>query len=134
MERCVASIRIIHEADPTTPEWEEAHKLLWQASHVVFLGFGYNPTNIERLKLDTLCSERHNRSPRDAKVLAGHGIHSSATVLGTCLNDTRSEVQHLIVPALKIASLSTMLNGQGLTVLGWLRNNNELLVRSKEGA
>ncbi len=54
--RSVASgIRIVH--DPVAegdPNFAKAHELISQASVVCLLGFGYHPTNIERLKLKEL--------------------------------------------------------------------------------
>lgn len=48
-------IKIIHEADNLDDrEFFRAHQLLAKAQEIVFLGFGYHPTNLQRLRLDLL--------------------------------------------------------------------------------
>jgi hypothetical protein len=47
-----AGIKIIHEGAPGDQEFVEARQLISQAAEVVFMGFGYGRTNVERLKLD----------------------------------------------------------------------------------
>ncbi|HUT88404.1 MAG TPA: hypothetical protein VMY37_02815 [Thermoguttaceae bacterium] len=44
-------IKIISEAEDSTPEFEEAHNYLEDAKQVHFLGFGYFPKNMQRLRL-----------------------------------------------------------------------------------
>ncbi|MCJ7482255.1 MAG: hypothetical protein MUO31_04755 [Thermodesulfovibrionales bacterium] len=46
-----AEIKIIHEANTESAEFLEARAILKNASSILFLGFGYAPRNIERLKL-----------------------------------------------------------------------------------
>jgi hypothetical protein len=46
------SIKIIHEAVENDPEFQQAYTLLGQAKRVVFLGFGYDKTNLGRLKIN----------------------------------------------------------------------------------
>jgi len=43
------NIKIIHEDITEDKEFNEAHKLIESAKKIVFLGFGYNRTNLERL-------------------------------------------------------------------------------------
>ena len=37
---------IVHEGTSGSPEFEKAKELIRKAVRVVFIGFGYNPTNI----------------------------------------------------------------------------------------
>jgi hypothetical protein len=48
------SIKVIHEGDSfkTDPGFQRTHALLSGASMIVFLGFGYNDRNLERLFAD----------------------------------------------------------------------------------
>ena len=43
-------IKIIHEGKPDDPEFDEARRKLREAKRVCFLGFGYDATNLSRLK------------------------------------------------------------------------------------
>lgn len=53
----VGGIKIVHEVEPTDPEFTRARKMLSEAKRVCFLGFGYDPINIRRLQLEnTGCS------------------------------------------------------------------------------
>lgn len=49
-----ASIKIIHEIAPNTEEFRQARQLLSKADEIVFLGFGYDETNLLRLGLDEI--------------------------------------------------------------------------------
>ncbi len=42
-------IKIVHESDKTTQEYQKARRAIREAKEIHFLGFGYNKTNIERL-------------------------------------------------------------------------------------
>jgi hypothetical protein len=44
-------IKILHEADESSPEFERARQVLSVADQIYVLGFGYHPTNIRRLGL-----------------------------------------------------------------------------------
>jgi hypothetical protein len=48
------NIRIIHETFDldNDPEFQRAYHLLAQATQIVFLGFGYDRTNLSRLRID----------------------------------------------------------------------------------
>jgi hypothetical protein len=48
---CAQQIKIIHNVEDDTDELTSARKLIADARYVVFLGFGYHPTNIDRLRL-----------------------------------------------------------------------------------
>ena len=53
VEQCVREINIVHEdTDPSV--FASAHKVLENAEKVCFLGFGYDETNLKRLRLDAL--------------------------------------------------------------------------------
>jgi hypothetical protein len=45
-------IKIVHEAEPKSDEFNQAHNLLRAASEIIFLGFGFHDRNVERLALD----------------------------------------------------------------------------------
>lgn len=47
-------IKILSEAEDTSPELERAKELLRQANTICFLGFGYHPRNIERLGINDM--------------------------------------------------------------------------------
>ena len=51
VEQCVKEINIVHE-DTEPSVFANAHKVLENAEEVCFLGIGYDPTNLQRLKLD----------------------------------------------------------------------------------
>jgi hypothetical protein len=44
-------IKIIHEVADDVPEIQEARRIIEMSERVVFLGFGFNITNLERLKI-----------------------------------------------------------------------------------
>jgi hypothetical protein len=44
-------IKIVHEVKPTGGDFENALKLLKSAVEVIFLGFGFHPINVQRLRL-----------------------------------------------------------------------------------
>ena len=50
--RASKSIKIIHETLDDDPEFNKARVILDNATKVVFLGFGYDKTNLKRLRLD----------------------------------------------------------------------------------
>ena len=45
------SMKILHESEDRTPEFDQAEELLEQAQCIYFLGFGYHPTNVRRLRV-----------------------------------------------------------------------------------
>ena len=44
-------IKIIHEAVEHDPEFVKAREALLQAEYIAFLGFGYHPANLKRLRM-----------------------------------------------------------------------------------
>ncbi len=48
------SIRVLHEADDSSPEFQEARKLIAGADRVFFFGFGFHPTNLWRLGMEDM--------------------------------------------------------------------------------
>lgn len=44
-------IRVIHRANPDTPEFVAVRRALREAGRIYFMGFGYNPTNLDRLQV-----------------------------------------------------------------------------------
>ena len=53
-QACADSIRIIHEDISEDPVFEEALRLLSEASTICFLGFGYDEINLDRLRISAL--------------------------------------------------------------------------------
>ena len=47
-----SEIKIINEANPDSIDFIEAREILNKAKSILFLGFGYAPQNIDRLRLD----------------------------------------------------------------------------------
>jgi hypothetical protein len=45
------SIKIVHEDVDVTPEFEQAIALIRSSRSIAFLGFGFHPRNVQRLKL-----------------------------------------------------------------------------------
>ncbi len=66
LDRCVAEIKLFPENVPVHT-FSKAHRLLEQAKKVVFLGFGYHRTNLERLELD--------RIPKKASMISGTAVN-----------------------------------------------------------
>ena len=52
VEECVKSIRIIREGSPHDEVFASAQEILREADVVVILGFGFDRTNLERLKIN----------------------------------------------------------------------------------
>lgn len=50
----VAAMEILHEAKKDSPRLRQAIGLLSSADRVIFLGFGYHPTNLDRLAVSDL--------------------------------------------------------------------------------
>jgi len=70
------SIRIVHQADSNSAEFQAARKALSDAERVIFLGFSFGRTNVDRLNLDNISGQSH--------------------VLCSCYGMTESEIDHLI--------------------------------------
>ena len=51
IEKCVSSIRIPPEGGGTTPEFQQAYGSLCEAAYIYFLGFGYHPESVRRLRV-----------------------------------------------------------------------------------
>ncbi len=49
IKKSSSGIRIIHELNDITEEFSIAHRLMKEAKRICFLGFGYHPTNVERI-------------------------------------------------------------------------------------
>jgi hypothetical protein len=99
-------IHIISEQVEKYPEFRNAYQLIAMADHIVFLGFGYNPTNVLRLRLDSV-------SKKDA------------TFWGSSLGFTESEKMHLIMNQ---PAFVRGINLQTVNSLDFLRNHVDLLV------
>jgi hypothetical protein len=53
VEHAMAHILLLPEADAKSPALKQAHELL-RVARICFLGFGYHPTNLERLRVGEL--------------------------------------------------------------------------------
>ncbi len=49
------NIKIIHENIDEDSEFHQAFELLIAAERIYFLGFGFNETNLKRLRIESLC-------------------------------------------------------------------------------
>jgi hypothetical protein len=49
IQRSIGQLRIMHDREESNPWLDKAHGLLRRAERVIFLGFGYDPTNLKRL-------------------------------------------------------------------------------------
>lgn len=58
VERASKKIKIIHENIAEDSEFKQAHQLLSEAARVYFLGFGFNQTNLERLQIESLPTDK----------------------------------------------------------------------------
>jgi hypothetical protein len=55
METCIANIKIVHEdMAELDSDFQRAVRLLTEAECIYYLGFGYAPTNLDRLKIRSL--------------------------------------------------------------------------------
>lgn len=50
---CAETIRVISEDVADQPQFQQAHDLLRNADVICFLGFGWDPTNLSRLQINT---------------------------------------------------------------------------------
>jgi hypothetical protein len=48
------NIRIVHESEATTPEFQVARHILPDSKTILFLGFGFHPVNLKRLGIGTI--------------------------------------------------------------------------------
>jgi len=58
VSRASKKIKIIHENIAEDIEFKQAHQLLSEAARVYFLGFGFNQTNLERLQIESLPTDK----------------------------------------------------------------------------
>jgi hypothetical protein len=74
-----AQIKIISEGSDTSEEFKTAIQYLHGAEKVYFLGFGYNSTNLSRLKINKMPTEMRGM---DKAILAKRQIRGSAYNIG----------------------------------------------------
>ena len=94
-------IKILHEADPSTDEFQHAHEILRAASEIIFLGFGFHPNNIERLNLRESISFYAQVNRRDQRFLACR-THMGEGDIMRAKNHLPGNVQFASDPAWKI--------------------------------
>ena len=51
VKAAAGSLKILHESKDRTPEFDQGVELLEAAERIYFLGFGYHPTNVRRLRV-----------------------------------------------------------------------------------
>jgi len=128
LEHCVASLRVVHENMPTSGEWGDAKKLLGSSSEVVFLGFGFNKQNLDRLELEQHCYNRSVSMGMAGTWFREHGYPDRAQILGTCHGMSAGEVNlQIIRPLNRMVSRNEFMNNRDRDVLGWLKDYVELL-------
>lgn len=115
----MGDMRLIGDASEDDAGFKQAHEQLLRANLICFLGIGYHPTNIKRLKLQELCSNR--LSGKEWEVLAMLGVPGNAALRGTALGLTDSEKQRTIGTA--FGTLPITVSNE--SVLRFLRNNAE---------
>lgn len=98
-------IIVIHEGHADTPEFKRAVSVLREAHQIVFLGFGYNETNLLRL------------NPR-----AWPSTEVFGTAYGTTESERRYEVTHFFQQFQKVVSLGN----EHWDCLTYLRNSYHL--------
>jgi len=56
LDICIKNIKVVHEdiKDGRDRDFERARELMRQAECIYYLGFGYGPVNMERLKISSL--------------------------------------------------------------------------------
>jgi hypothetical protein len=76
-----ANIKIIHEdiRDGRDKEFERAKALIKAASRILFMGFGYNPTNMERLGLVDLVERKRSGACQVFGTCVGMGDYERST-------------------------------------------------------
>jgi SIR2-like domain len=95
-----AEIKIVHEdiADGRDKDFERAKELLRKAEQILFLGFGYNSTNIKRLELEKLVAGRAkgtcvNLGEREMKNIHNTCNNSISLVPGDCFHFVREHLR-----------------------------------------
>jgi hypothetical protein len=102
LEQAATGIRIIHEGFDGDEHFARARKILQQSQKICFLGFGYDPTNIQRLGV--------------------HGGDISARLMGSAYGLTRAESQRVRV-RFQGQATHLELGNEVQDVLAFLRNN-----------
>ena len=54
IERAASGVRVVHQADAQSFEFQQARALLREAARVIFLGFSFGETNVDRLGLQNI--------------------------------------------------------------------------------
>jgi hypothetical protein len=109
------NIKIVHESTDESAEIRRAHDLLRASARVIFLGFGYHPTNVRRLKLEET-------------------LKPETLIHGSAMGFTTSEWVTKVVPQFQLPghqgrtmrSLHEPDTRKG--VLAWIRDNVNLFV------
>lgn len=55
---CAESIKIISEVHKSDKEFEQAQDLIFRAKNIFFLGFGYDPENLDKLNFKEIISQK----------------------------------------------------------------------------
>jgi hypothetical protein len=63
------SIKIVHENDAASPEFQTAHQLIENAKRVLFVGFGYRESNMKKLGLSP--GQKGARTSLQTKLVVG---------------------------------------------------------------
>ena len=71
VQRCIDGIKIIHEDISDEPQFTQARTLITQARRVCFLGFGYDKTNVDRLKIKEIVQLNKQRAAKQATYVYG---------------------------------------------------------------
>jgi len=103
IQELIENIKIIYEEEEN-PDLEEARKLISEAQHIFFLGFGYAKENLKLLKIPEILNPKQN-------------------IYGTALGSTPKEIQDISSIFREIVSPHRSVNIEGKDCLEYLRHN-----------
>jgi hypothetical protein len=90
IQRAADKITIIHEADEGSATFDEARGYLEVAERICFLGFGYHPTNLRRLRIA--------KAPH--RIIEGTSVGISPPEMNEAVRIIGSRFEHMTIPIL----------------------------------
>lgn len=95
LKTSVENIKIIHEADPKPDDkdFNLARELLAGADQIVFMGFGYNPKNVERLGIADIAD---GKAYGTCQGLGGKGEEAARTACGGKVDLRSGDCMHFV--------------------------------------
>ncbi|MBK8180867.1 MAG: hypothetical protein IPK67_18640 [Planctomycetes bacterium] len=129
IERCANSIFLTGDDGRNSGLFGVARDCLMFASDVVFLGFGYHSSNLDRLQLRQVCFDRQSK-PEFAMTALQWGLPESARILGTAQGLSEGQIRDLFRPLSGLIDPDLFKKHANLSALAWLKENPELLRRN----